>query len=651
MRDGLFGSGARTTPPLDAGRFKQAVVQQYGGDGQSIRECIGNAVDDHWPVGVTEEGVAVRREGEFKGLDPSYREHQREAVVDTICHLYVDDADVVTLSAPTGAGKSLILHGVTKVISEVSGRDGFFTTPLNALIDQVDNDEFIESDIITLKGKNNYDCIHPHDRGTSVDKAVCQRVSDFDCEVKGDCPYYGRKAAAQEHPEVVTNMSYLMANAMIPDEVESKFMPRETLEVDECQKIEDFAIQFVGFTVSKFTVPLVYDDLERPPHGDDSEDSQAASSVNDSSRSASREVDRLATWLEDEVLRKVRTRLDTFENKAELTEDEAEDRDRLEDFARKVNNFLADVRNHHWVATRESDGDGFNIEFKPIYVGRFLDRFLWSQGHKVILSSATIPRGDFLEEVGLDTAHVEEVNVPSTFPVERRPVIKDPVGKMTMGQRDSTIPTMARRIGELAREYAAGNRTSDSTASEAEADGEDHRGFVHCHSYSIAERLYDNLPTDVKEVTRVQDADNREASLEDWLAADAAERGYGDSEGGRVFLSVAMDEGISLDDDKTRWQAVAKAAYPFMGDKRVDYRMNELNDWTWYAGKAAINLQQAVGRGMRSKDDWCDTYILDTSATTLIERNEYLFEDWFLDAVGESPCGASGPGFDVPSLD
>jgi hypothetical protein len=36
---------------------------------------------------------------------------------------------------------------------------------------------------------------------------------------------------------------------------------------------------------------------------------------------------------------------------------------------------------------------------------------------------------------------------------------------------------------------------------------------------------------------------------------------------------------------------------------------------------------------MRSKDDWCHTYILDKSAADLIDRNEYLLEDWFLDAV------------------
>jgi len=96
-----------------------------------------------------------------------------------------------------------------------------------------------------------------------------------------------------------------------------------------------------------------------------------------------------------------------------------------------------------------------------------------------------------------------------------------------------------------------------------------------------------------------------------------------------------MDEGISLDDWRARWQVIAKAAYPFMGAERVQYRMDELSDWNWYAGTAAINLQQAVGRGMRSKDDWCQTYVLDTSAATLIERNEHLFEGWFKAAVDE----------------
>jgi Rad3-related DNA helicase len=151
-------------------------------------------------------------------------------------------------------------------------------------------------------------------------------------------------------------------------------------------------------------------------------------------------------------------------------------------------------------------------------------------------------------------------------------------------------------------------------------DGE--KGFVHCNSYDIMERIYDNLPTHVQRRTMLQDSDARTESLEEWFDSPH-----------QIFLSVAMDEGISLDNEKARWQVVAKASYPFMGDERVNYRVNEMDDWQWYAGQAVIDLQQAVGRGMRSKDDYCVTYLLDSSFNTLLDKNEHLFEPWFLNSV------------------
>lgn len=595
----MFSEGAAMKPSLDSETFREKIVEAYP-EAVDVRDAIRMAVDDAWTVGLDGD-EPVRREDEFEGLEPSYRENQREAVIDILANLYVADKDVVTLSAPTGAGKSLILHGALSVVRDVFGADGFFTTPLNALIDQVEGDEFMEPDVVTLKGKNNYQCVHRQDRGTPVDKAVCQRVDDFECEHKdqshenGGCPYYGRKAVAKKHPEVVTNMSYLMANSMIPDE--HAIPPKEIMVVDECQKIEDFALQFVSVIVSKRTIPLIWDQIGRPPRSENVED--------------------LRQWLQQEVARRVSDKLREFEGRAELSEEEADKRDKLKEFLRKVENFLTDSREHHWVAETEFDDDDWKVKFNPIKVGRFLDKFLWSQGEKVILSSATIPRGGFLEEIGLDDCSVGEIEVESTFPPERRPIYTDyTVGKMTMNERDRTIPKMASKIAALARHH----------------DGE--RGFIHCHSYGIAKRLYKHLPNDVKGRARVQNQKDREESLDAWLRADVDEDGGDNPEiGGQVFLSVAMDEGISLDYDRARWQVVAKAAYPFMGDKRVDYRLNELNDWTWYAGSAAINLQQAVGRGMRAKDDYCHTYVLDTSAADLIDRNEYLFEEWFLDAV------------------
>lgn len=625
--DGLFGGMSNFQPPLTSDQFKQTIVSDYAeiADGVGIDAAIGAAVDTIWPVvtdrgdpptirprgGVAESEVAPTIHHNGYEWWPSYRTHQREAVIEVLHNLYVEDDDVVTLSAPTGAGKSLILHGVMATIADVFQRRSFFTTPLNALIDQVDNDEFIAQHVITLKGKNNYNCVHQQDYGTSVDNAVCQRVDDFECQHKdtphtaGGCPYYGRKKVALAHEEVVTNLPYLMANSMIPETIDSKFDPRELMVIDECQSIEDFALEFVGVTVSEHSVPVVFDRIDLPPQTED--------------------VEQLADWLDNDVLPPVQEKLAQYDRMPELTEEQADQEEKLQQFERKVRQLTRDVKQNHWVANREVDGDSWSVEFEPIFIGRFLESFLWSQSEKVVLSSATIPKGGFLEEIGLDDRSVSRVEVDSTFPTERRPVYTDEVvGKMTMHQRDQTIPKMARRIGELADHYW---------------DEGNHRGFVHCHSYKIMQRLYNNLPADVRARTRMQDPDDREGSLDDWLDAHVDERGYDDDEGGQVFLSVAMDEGISLDDWRARWQVIGKAAYPYMGPeaKRANYRMDELDDWTWYAGKAAINLQQAVGRGMRSRDDWCHTHVLDQSAATLIERNEYLLEDWFTDAVDEQP--------------
>lgn len=630
--EGMFNGLDTAQPPLSSSEFKSSIVQQYAEIASSvgIKACIGAAVDAVWPVvtdGEEPPTIMARHEVhasdiaptiDSEGYDwkPAYRENQREAVVSILHSLYVEDNTVTTLSAPTGAGKSLILYASMAVVANEFDRNSFFTTPLNALIDQVDGDEFIEDEVITLKGKNNYTCVHPQDAGSSVDNAICQRVDNFECEFKdthpdqGGCGYYGRKNAALSHPEVVTNLSYLMANSMIPETVDSKFQPREIVTIDECQSIEDFALGFVEVVVSERSVPVVWDEIPVPPQTED--------------------VDQLAEWLQQSVLPPVRQELDRLDAKPELSEEENDQQEDLEQFARKCNNLSHDVVDNHWVANREVEDDDWRVEFKPIFIGRFLERFLWSQGHKVILSSATIPKGGFLKEIGLDDRSVGRVEVESTFPVERRPVYTDStVGKMTMYERDTTIPKMAQRIADIAEHHW---------------EQENFRGFVHCHSYKIAQRLYDNLPMDVKMRTRVQDGDRREESLDDWLDADVDEKGWTEDDGGQVFLSVAMDEGISLDDWRARWQVVAKAAYPYMGPeaKRANYRMDELDDWTWYCGKAAINLQQAVGRGMRSKDDWCHTYVLDQSAAEMIDRNEYLMEDWFMDAVDVDP------GNDIP---
>jgi len=156
-------------------------------------------------------------------------------------------------------------------------------------------------------------------------------------------------------------------------------------------------------------------------------------------------------------------------------------------------------------------------------------------------------------------------------------------------------------------------------------DGE--KGIVHCRGYNYI-TLFKHHCKKLGEMdwfrnnVHVQDKYDREGSLESWINNDK-----------QLFLSVNMAEGIDLKGDKCRWQVLLKAQYPHLGDNRVSYRLNEMDDQDWYNQQAVIQIEQAYGRAVRSATDEAVFYILDESAVNLISYNKDLFHDWFLEAI------------------
>lgn len=583
-----------------------------------------------------DQDVERRVEKAFRA--PEFRKYQKEAIMEVVEGLE-NGSDVVVVNAPTGSGKSLILDAAARAykkpysgqspggsgVANLSGGgmlggmvdgglpdrnykgDAFFTTPLNSLVEQLEEDEFIGDGIITIKGRNNYSCVHPEDRGESVDKAICQRDQGFECDLKyGECPYYSRKAKALKEPLVVTNMSYIMAEGMTPGSSKASLGDRDLLMVDECQSLEDFAMNFISFTISENTVPeMVWDNLDLPEerHMD--------------------HMDVLVDWLETQVLHAVGEAMEYYDSQPMKSEKQLDDYEKLKQFEMRVNSFLGDIEDNDWIAQvdnvlNKNKEDTKKVIFRPIEIGRFLENLLWGRGEKIILSSATVPGGDWLDEIGLGGLDVKRVNVPSTFPVENRPIITGhDVGKMTYQKRDENAWPMAKKIKELAQHH----------------EGE--KGFVHCRSYGIAQKLRRSFFNHgerqwFKENVMMQDKYNREQSLEDWKMS-----------GKQIFFSVAMDEGVDLEGDQCRWQVLAKTLYKSMNDKRVEYRIKERDEWGWYNRHAAIQITQAYGRAVRSKEDEAVFYILDSSAIDLIRRDAELFPKWFLDAIDDMPIDPS----------
>jgi len=98
-----------------------------------------------------------------------------------------------------------------------------------------------------------------------------------------------------------------------------------------------------------------------------------------------------------------------------------------------------------------------------------------------------------------------------------------------------------------------------------------------------------------------------------------------------VLLSPSMTEGVDLKGDASRFQVICKIPYPSLGDKIVRKRMNKWK-W-WYPLQTSKTIIQAIGRSVRSSDDFAVTYILDSDWERFFSRNENMFPQSFKDSI------------------
>jgi Rad3-related DNA helicase len=151
------------------------------------------------------------------------------------------------------------------------------------------------------------------------------------------------------------------------------------------------------------------------------------------------------------------------------------------------------------------------------------------------------------------------------------------------------------------------------------------KGLIHTSSYSRARKVADSVKSDkhpyldgnVIVHDKERDPDEQ---IQDWQESDKD-----------IFLSPSMTSGVSLDDDRCRWQALLKVPYPPM-DSRTQYITEELQyGWQTYFERAAIRVVQSYGRAIRNKNDRAAYYILDEDFTKLRERRS--FPKWFNEAI------------------
>ena len=536
---------------------------------------------------------------------PSYRGAQEKALRD-VRDAYADGNDVVLVRAPTGSGKSLLARAVMGAAREAGEADpheptgAYYTTPQVSQLDDVAGDDLLE-DLNVIRGKSNYTCILPGEQDTPVDQAPCVRERGYDCSVKHRCPYFSDRAIASSRRHAAMTLAYFMQTA--GSEV---FRQRDVVVIDEAHGLAEWAEMYATIELSPSRVPI-WDDVKVPDVEGSAGDHEDA-------------LDRTARFVE-QLRDQCEAAKDELIGQAELSQEEVQRRDRLQELIGELGWFLEDYRDHEsrttWVVD-QPDGANAALTIKPLDPAKYLKHTVWDRGQKFALLSATIlSKEAFCRGVGLDPDDVALVDVEHTFPLEHRRLYDVTQGKMTYEHRDETIPKIARLIVRLMAEHP------------------DEKGLIHAHSYAIADQLVEKLgELGVAARLRHHTSANRDAELETWKASDDPE----------VFVSVKMEEALDLDGDLCRWQVICKAPYLNTNDSRVARRLEE-GQWAWYHRAALRTVIQACGRVVRAPDDYGATYLADDSLLDLFDRAEADTPPWFADQV-EAMSSPTLPDFD-----
>ena len=510
----------------------------------------------------------------------SLRPYQKETI-EHMVEAFKSGKKCVILTAPTGFGKSYVNASFASVTRS------FYATPQLALIDQMLRDPSLRSRFVEIKGRRNYPCYYEPQRSVHMGRCVTE---DYACKERFEvCPYWVQKARAIKAPSVLLSFAYLVAEGQTEGHSESYLGTRTLLVLDEAHNIEEECLNHVSVNVTPFSIPHeVYNKLLPQLREVKTE----------------KQLDKLLESIEASL----KAQLEQVRKIAEttgLSVMQAEDKERIERYLETYGLYKSSKSEWVW----QIKGDQLFVQ--PLFAREFMKELIWKRAEHYIISSATIldPQ-EYIELIGLhDLLENDEVcilpQVPSTFPVENRPVIDRTVGPLSRAGWEENMPKAVRAVEEILREER-GNVA------------------IHCHSYDHQKALFENLPEDLRQRLIIHTRRDREERLREWMQSR-----------GKVFVSVAFNEGQDWKYDVCDAQILLKVPFPDLGDKRVKRRL-DMGRQQWYNNQAMLEVIQAYGRAVRAEDDKARFYVIDGSFPRLVRKCWQFIPDWFKEALPAS---------------
>jgi len=523
----------------------------------------------------------------------------------------------------------------------------------------------------------------------TVDKAPCATQKDFKCPEKNHCPYRIAKHNAMTKPITVIGSRYVL----VEQKYVKKMPGRELMIFDEAHRAEDEILSIIEFTINKKMIETVWDDealtlykrgdiagtiywrQTKGMHLSQGLDGYIAPKIDDFitdvepfvrdnqipeltavldwatylyETSAVAEAAYMKLKMEYEDLSKemstlgLKKFLDKYgEAKYQLMLETSDTMEFLKSVSERALYISKAISRDpdNWVFYMSKDKK--RVKFRPVFVAKEARAILESIGKKRVFMSATLDPVHIIEGLGLYESETLFIQVDtSPFPVKNRPIYFIPAGNMSRKHYDDSKDLVFQKIKEIIEanpdkrililpfSYKIAKDILDTITvkpsvdpmvyEDALVEWADKMGYSESIKFHIFRKLVDMR--DNRLMTHGQDNMTRTVDIKIYETVP-----------GSVMVSTYLNEGYDGVNDKVRVLIIPKVPYPDLNDPVIQKRFRKSKDW--YRHYTMMSIIQQCGRGVRNADDYCDTYILDSSFMALYLGTERYIPGWFREAI------------------
>ena len=279
----------------------------------------------------------------------------------------------------------------------------------------------------------------------------------------------------------------------------------------------------------------------------------------------------------------------------------------IERLTRTINNILANQKN--WIVSeiKKENYEVVRVELKPLDISTNCKSIFEKCSKTLIMSATILDYQVFCRNVGLNPDEVKFIQIPSDFPLERRPIIPLNVAYLNYNnlQSNEIILAIAKIVDNLMTLH------------------KNDKGIIHTTSYEQLNFIKENISqTNARRLLVTDPEIQRDDVILEHTKSTTKPT---------VLISPSLHTGLDLKNELSRFQIITKVPYPNKSDRWTNAKREV--DAKWYYWQTALKLIQAYGRSVRSKDDWAKTYVLDSAFGYFVKKNKDMLPSWFIQAI------------------